>query len=49
MPSRPRRPRCRGGGPHSAVYMTCPEAVSTPPDGDIYRLEGWIYHIQPVL
>ena len=34
---------------NSAVYMTCPEAVSTPPDGDIYRLEGWIYHIQPVL
>ena len=33
---------------NSAVYMTCPEAVSTPPDGDIYRLEGWIYHIQPV-
>ena len=33
---------------NSAVYITCPEAVSTPPDGDIYRLEGWIYHIQPV-
>ena len=31
---------------NSAVYMTCPEAVSMPPYGDIYRLEGWIYHIQ---
>ena len=31
---------------NSAVYMTCPEAVSTPPDEEIYRLEGWIYHIQ---
>ena len=31
---------------NSAVYMTRPEAVSVPPEGEIYRLEGWIYHIQ---
>ncbi len=31
----------------SAAYITNPKAVSTPPNEDIHRLEGWIYHIQP--
>ena len=29
----------------SAAYIVCQEAVSTPPEEDIYRLEGWIYHL----
>ena len=31
----------------SAAYLARPEAVSTPPNDDIYRLEGWIYHVRP--
>ena len=30
----------------SAIYLAQPEIVSLPPEEDIYRLEGWIFHIR---
>ena len=30
----------------SAIYVSRSEALSFPPDEDIYRLEGWIFHLR---
>ena len=32
----------------AATFLAYPELVSTPSEGDIYRLEGWIYALEPV-
>ena len=31
----------------AAMFLAHPEVVSTPPEDDIYRLEGWIYAYKP--